>query len=381
MFARSINESILHAEGHPTISSSTDPSQGGTPHKMTFWYNFVDPSHSRKLHPELPPKPVVDVSSPFNLLDETHQVRKFGVQKLGWDFLSLNELTGAHEDVPYTESHHTSEIVRLWLVALNVLQWNYFMARGQASGGILGGGPRTRFAWNIAFFMSQVRVNIAGLIGAGGYFYAYEYLYTHGPSCFRIKDPSPNAYKRAWDDGQSTYLSRAVASVFPALGYAFYAGRFKRASFWFVMTLGTSLYYEYARKNILSGNRLFYSYLANQQADREAGFGSLTPRLKRRVDPDTNRNESVAQYRYFRITNGELQNTVWENAVHENLPLVRTGIKIQNPYFNWKKAPQTYEEKPYKVKNDLWKLPQVLDVRMRSGALDQFKENMTAKRK
>lgn len=368
MFSRGFNDCTLQENGIPGSGSTL---QDKKPHSMSFWYHFVDPCHSRKLHPQLGPKPVVDASVPFNLLDETHQARKFGVQKLGWSFLSLNEFIGVHEDVPYTDSHHTSEIFRIWMAALNVLQWNYFMARGQASGGIVGGGVRTRYAWNIAFFMSQLRMNIAGLIGVGGYFYSYEYLYTHGPSCMRIRDPSPNAYKRAWDEGQSTYLARSVASIFPALGYAFYSGRFKRSAFWFMMTLSTSLYYEYARKNILPGTRLFYSYLANQQADREAGFGSLTPRLKRRVDPDTNRNESVAQFRHHRITTGELQNTVWENATHENYPLARTGIKIPNPYFNWKKAPQTYEKKPFKVKNDLWELPEVLNARMRSGVLDK----------
>lgn len=375
MFARGINDaSLLRSDTSLCSSGSSDaPAATATPHRMTFWYNYVDPRHSRVLYPHQPPKTVVDCSTPFNALDETHQVRRFGTQKLGWDFISLNEFTGVHEDVPYTDSHHTSEIVRLWLVALNILQWNYFMARGQASGGILGGGPRTRYAWNIAFAMSQLRVNLAGLIGAGGYFYSYEYLYTHGPSWFRIRDPSPNAYKRAWDDGQSTYLSRAAASVFPALGYAFYRGGFKRASFWFTFTLATSLYYEYSRKNILPGNRLFYSYLANQAVDREAGFGSLAPQLKRRVDPDTNRNESVAQFRYFRITTGELQNTVWENAVHENMPLARGALRIPNPYYNWKKAPQTYEAKRVTVKNELWQLPPVLDARLRSGALDQLK--------
>lgn len=339
-------------------------SSSATPHKMTFWYNFIDPNHSRRLHPELPPKPVVDCSVPFNLLDETHQVRKFGVQKLGWDFLSMNEFVGAQEAVPYTESHHTWEIMKLWLIAMNVMQWNYFMARGQASGGIVGGGVRTRFAWNIAFFMSQLRMNIATVIGAGGYFYAYEWLYTHGPSCFRIRDPSPNAWKRPWEEGQSTYGARAVASIFPALGYAFYSGRFKRGAFWFTMTLSTSLYYEYARQNILSGTRLFYSYLANQHADREAGFGSLAPRLKRRVDPDTNRTESVAQFRHYRITTGEMQNTVWDNAQHETLPLHRTGMKLPNPYYNWKKAPQTYEKEKVKVKNGIWTLPSVLNARV-----------------
>lgn len=351
-------------------SSTTHAGSASTPrssHTMTFYHRFVDPSNSRRLHPELPPKPVVDCSTPFNVLDETHQARKFGVQKLGWDFLSLNEWTGVHETVPYSDSHHTWDILKLWLITTNVLQWNYFMARGQASGGILGGGPRTRFAWNIAFFMSQLRMNLATLIGAGGYFYSYELLYTYGPACVRIRDPSPNAWRRAWDEDQSTYGARAISSIFPALGYAFYSGRMKRSAFWFMCTLTTSLYYEYARLNILPGTRLFYSYLANQQADRDAGMGSLAPKLKRRVDPDTNRTESAAQFRNFRVTTGELQNTVWENATHETLPLHHSGMKLPNPYYNWQKAPQTYDKVKIKVKNDLWEIPTVMSAKTLAG--------------
>lgn len=351
------------SSGPSSTATEGSASTARSPHKMSFYYRFADPANSRHLHPELPPKPVVDCSSPFNVLDETHQVRKFGVQKLGWDFLSLNEWTGTHETVPYSDSHHTWEVLKLWLITTNVLQWNYFMARGQASGGILGGGPRTRFAWNIAFFMSQLRMNLATLIGAGGYFYSYEMLYTYGPACLRIRDPSPNAWRRAWDEGQSTYGARAVSSIFPALGYAFYSGRMKRSAFWFTLTLTTSLYYEYARLNILPGTRLFYSYLANQQADRDAGFGSLAPKLKRRVDPDTNRTESAAQFRHYRVTTGELQNTIWENATHETLPVHHSGMKLPNPYYNWKKAPQTYSKERIKVKNDLWEIPSVISAK------------------
>lgn len=364
MFSRGLNEEVLRSEGHNVPKSMTDiERENAAPYKMKFWYNYVDPAHKNTV------RPIVDVSAPFNVLDETHQARKFGVQKVAFNFLSLNEFIGAREDVPYTESHHTSEIVRLWVAALNVWYANYYIARGQVSGNAVG-NPRTRFAWTIAFCMGMIRVNLAGLVGAGGYFYTYEYLYTHGPKAFQIRDPTPNGWKRAWEEGQSGYLARAVASIFPPLGYAIFMGRWKKAGFWFTATLLTSLYYEYARQYILSGTRLFYSYLANQESERQAAWGSLAPRLKHRVDPDTNRNESVAQFKYFRIASGTLQNTVWENCTHETQPLVHHGIQIPNPYFNWAKAPQNYNPKPWKVKNDMWEMPQVMNAQMRSSAMD-----------
>ncbi|CCW59571.1 unnamed protein product [Phytomonas sp. EM1] len=364
MFSRKINESILRSEGLDLPQKHTgEGPEDEKPYRMTWWWNYVSPKHAEG------PRPLVDVSSPFNALDETHQARRFGTQKVGFGHISLNEFIGAYEEVPYTESHHTSEIVRLWMLGLNVWHANLFFAKAQNSFAPTG-NPRTKFAWAIVLMMGTIRVNLAGLIGVGGYFYSYEYLYTHGPWPFRIRDPSPNAWKRAWQEGQECYLARAAASVWPALGYAFYMGRWKKSLFWFSFTTFVGMYYEYSRRNISAGTRFFYSYLADRDLQRQAAWGSLAPDLQHRVDPDTNRNNSASQFRYLRITSGHLQNTIWENATHENLPLWRSGKKYPNPYFNWQKAPQNFMDKPYKVKNDLWELPDVMSAKMRSGAQD-----------
>ncbi|EPY34621.1 hypothetical protein STCU_01481 [Strigomonas culicis] len=256
----------------------------------------------------------------------------------------------------------------MWIIGWNVWFINYTLARNTSS--FMSPQPRLRGAFTLALLLGWVRINIAATIGAAGYFYSYEYLYTHGPPGFRIRDPTPNGWKLAWQDGQECYLARAAASVFPALGYAFFMGRWKKSAFWFLMTVAAGEYYEYARRNVMSGTRLFYSYQANKELQRQAAWGSLAPDLRHRVDPDTNRSASVAQFRYLRLTSGPLQDTIWNNIPHENLPLHRTGKMVPNPYFNWQKAPQNYNDKPYKVKNDLWQLPQVLDSRMRSGAMD-----------
>ncbi|KAG8345596.1 hypothetical protein ERJ75_001433300 [Trypanosoma vivax] len=355
MFKRSFQDAVLRSEGQ-----NLKPDEG---HKMTWWYSYIDPSNSTKQ------RPVVDVSSPYNPLDETHQVRKLGVQKLALGFVSLNAFTGVREEVPYTDSMHTSECVKWALSGLNVWYMNWFLARAANSFSPVG-NPRTKFAWNIAMAMGVIRVNIAGLIGIGGYFYAYEWLYTYGPWPFRIRDPCLNAWKRAWDEGQSCYAARAAASIFPALGYAFFMGRWKKTNFWFLCCLAAGLQYEYARQCILPGNRLFYSTQANKEINRQANWGSLMPVLAHRVDPDTNRNASVAQSRYIRIASGTLQDTIWANATHENIPFWRCSMRLPNPYFNWKKAKPGSEGKSLKYKNDLWELPQVLDAQTRSSQND-----------
>nr|CCC89883.1 unnamed protein product [Trypanosoma congolense IL3000] len=349
MFTRTFQGSILNAEGHNLQKEGVAPA----PHVMTFYHSYIDPENTKRK------RPVVDVSAPYNPLDETHQIRKLGVQKLPLGFLSLNSFIGAIEEVPYTDSMHTYECVKWAMGGLNVWFINWFVARGANSYAPVG-HPRTRFAWNIAFVMGVLRTNMAGIVGIGGYFYAYEWLYTHGPPPFRIRDPAPNAWRRAWDEGQSCYAARAAACIFPPLGYAIFMGRWKKTAFWFVTCLCFSMQYEYSRKYILPGMRLFYSFEAKRELQRQANWGSLAPVLEHRVDPDTNRNESVAQSPYFRITSGSLQDTIWANATHENLPFRRYGTQLRNPYYNWQKARQGYNSKAHRNKNDLWELPNVL---------------------
>lgn len=367
MLSRGANASILEAEEWnklPPDSASAMAEKrslySAAPHRMQWFWRFVDANNASKK------RPVVDVSMPVNYLDETHQARCFGTQRLGRGFFSLNEITGTYEEVPYTDSHHTSEIVKTGIFLLNVWQIDYLFSRTRNSGTMLS-FPHTRFAFNIWIVASMLRVNLAGIIGFGGYFYSYEYLYTHGPWPFRIDDPSPNGWKRAWRDGQECYYSRIAASVWPALAYSFYMHRWKKSAFWFGCTVSLGLLYEYMRRNFLSGNRMYYSVQANKASQLDAGRGSLAPQMRHLVDPDTNHNESVAQFKYFRISSGLMQNTVWENATPENLPLYRPGVKFPNPYYNWRKAPQNYNAQPCRVKNDIWSMPNVLTAGARAG--------------
>ncbi|EPY30747.1 hypothetical protein AGDE_09286 [Angomonas deanei] len=333
MFFRGPNEAIARSEGfnvEPELSEIEKENKA--PYKMTLYQKYVDPNHKNTK------RPVVDVSAPFNVLDETHQSRRFGTQKMGAGHLSLAAFTGTHEEVPYTETYHNTALVAWWMTVLNTFHFNKFVSDSLNSH--TAPHPRVKGAMNIAFLMSFIRINIAGLIGTVGYFYSYEYLYTHGPSLFRINDPTPNGWKKAWQEGQSCYAARAVASIFPALGYAFFMGRWKKAAFWYGAVLVAGEYYEYARVNVLSGTRLFYSFLAAQDSERQAAWGSLTPNLKHRVDPDTNRNESVAQFRYLRLTSSPLQDQVWESIPHENLPFHRNGRSCRTRTLTGRRRPR-----------------------------------------
>ncbi|EPY35269.1 hypothetical protein AGDE_07503 [Angomonas deanei] len=289
---------------------------------------------------------------------------------MGAGHLSLAAFTGTHEEVPYTETYHNTALVAWWMTVLNTFHFNKFVSDSLNSH--TAPHPRVKGAMNIAFLMSFIRINIAGLIGTVGYFYSYEYLYTHGPSLFRINDPTPEWVEEGVAGGTVVLRGEGGGQYFPGrwVMHSSWAG-WKKAAFWYGAVLVAGEYYEYARVNVLSGTRLFYSFLAAQDSERQAAWGSLTPNLKHRVDPDTNRNESVAQFRYLRLTSSPLQDQVWESIPHENLPFHRNGKKLPNPYFNWQKAPQTYNDRPYTVKNDLWSLPSVMDFHMRSGALDK----------
>ncbi len=121
---------------------------------------------------------------------------------------------------------------------------------------------------------------------------------------------------------------------------------------------------------MLPGSRLLYNFQAEKYLTKEANMGSLAGDFRRKNDADTGKTASAGQFRYTRMTAGLLQDVIWENATHENLPGSALSYRTENPYFNWQKAPQNYLSSPIKVKNDLWKLPSVLNAKNMSGALD-----------
>lgn len=353
MWNRTFQGDILTAEGHHHEAPE---------HNMSLTYYYKDPKRVGE-H-----RPVVDVSAPFNVMDETHRMRKLGVAKTAWTMSSLNALIGAQEQVPYTDSFHSFELGAIGVAGAVALWVNQFVAKSTIGNSVLQ-HPKLVHASNIVFAVGMTRTIVAASIGSFGYWYLFEFLYTHVPG-FKIRDPSPNGYHKPWEEGQNTMAARVVAATMPTIGYILYAGRLKRAMSVMVCASFFGVQYDYARAYVLSGMRNFYNFQASKQLTREAQWGSLTGNLNHRNDPDTYRTSTLSQFRYIRLTSGMLQDTVWENATHETLPLHNMSRMIANPYYNWQKAPQTYNPEPIVFKNSLWKLPSVLDARMRSGVLD-----------
>lgn len=362
MHARTIQQDILEKEGLHNYATPTR-FDGDTPYSMSWFYSFLDPTRDRS-H-----RPTVDVSAPMNPMDEAHRARKYGVQKMGVGFRSMNAWTGVKEEVPYADSQHTYEVAK-WTTIGSICTWfNLYIARNM-TGNVTIGHPRMFAAWNVAFFAGLTRITAASILGAYGYFYSYEWMYTYAPF-LKINDPTPNGWKRGWDEGQSTFGARALACVFPALANWFYVGSKKRAHIYLCTALFFSLQWEYARIYVMPGNRLFYNFLAEKDLNRQSNFGSLAGTLKRRADPDTGKMEGVHQYKYVQSMNGTFQNIMWDNLTPDTMPLHKAGRKIPNPYFNWQKAAQGYHSSKLERKNDMWKLPPVMDARMMSGAMDR----------
>jgi len=361
MHHRTIQQDILESEGRKNYGTPTQ-FDADEKHSMTWTYSFVDPNRDRS-H-----RPTVDVSAPMNSMDESHRARKYGIQKAGIGFRSMNAWTGVKEEVPYAESHHTSELAK-WGVLGSLTTWfNIYIARNM-TGNVQIGHPRMFAAWNVALFAGLTRITAASILGSYGYFYSYEFLYTYVPG-FQIRDPSPNGWKRGYDEGQSTFAARAAACLFPAAANWLYTGSRRSVYTWFSVALFASIQWEYARIYVMPGNRLFYNFLAEKDLNRQSNFGSLAGTLKRRADSDTGKMEGVHQNKYVRNLNGALQDSMWDNLTPDLMPLHRGGRKIPNPYFNWQKAVQGTHANRLERKNDLWKLPPVMDGRMLSGAMD-----------
>lgn len=353
MHARTYQAEILKAEGYNLETK---------PHEMTF-FNFYKDKYRNSSD-----RHVVDVSVPANYLDETHRARLMTSAKTGHGLSGIADIAAVQEEVPYTLCRHSFELGTIGtFVCLNVW-FNNFLAKN-AYGGTVLHHPRLAHATSIVAYIGLLRTLIGGAVASYGYFYSFEYLYTYVPG-FKIRDPSPNGYRRAWEEGQSAYCARLVASLFPCLGYVICTGRLKRVTGIYQMVAFASLNFEFARRAVFPGMRNFFNFQAEKAMVKEAQWGSLAPDLSRRTDPDTNKPGHLSQFRYVRLTAGLLQEPVWDNLTPENFPGHSYGKKIDNPYYNWQRAPQTYNKEKLTTKNMLWSLPQVLPAQMRAGALD-----------
>lgn len=329
-----------------------------------FGVNLNSPANAK-----LPRKPVVDCSMPTNWSDSTHQSRSLANAAGGNMFPhSIAHFAGVYEQVPYTETYSSYELAKKCQLAAQLATFNKFVGKFFFNGG-QPTGPKYSWAHGIWIFSTWFRYNMNTLIGCAGYLYMYEALYTYVPG-FKIRDPSPNGWKRISDDGQTTYEARVGAAIMPMLAHAFNQRSFRGTASTFIVVALAGVWYDLVRMSSGQGMRQMMNFLASQQIDREARYGSLMPESYHRVDGDSNKDERIGQFRYFRLTVGQLQESVWETGGHDYIPMYAGARMIPDPYWNWQKAKQGYGDK-IKFKNDMWKLPSVIDARMMSGAMDR----------
>ena len=348
------NEELLKSEGHNLIPQE---------HRMRLTTPYKHPSNAQIIN-----KPVVDVSTPFNPLDPGHQARGYGSMVAGWGHTNLlSHIVPTKDEVEGCDSYTS------W----DTCKWYYTIMVAQFLGNTLsktqtGNHPyhaRTLWAHRAVFWASMARLNLAWAVGVVPYWYTYEFLYTYVPG-FKIDDPSVTGWKRGYYENQSTYRARIGAAVWVPVGVYAWKRSPRSLSLSFVSASLVGMWYDSVRYYATPGMTNFFQFLAAKDCDRQARYGSLMPNMYHRIDADSNRAELAGQFRYFRLTSGQLQQDQWDNASHDYLPCWRPALKIPNPYYNWQKAPQTYEEKRFVVKNDLWQLPSVINGRMLSGVMD-----------
>jgi hypothetical protein len=324
---------------------------------------YRNPAHANIMH-----KPMVDVGRPHSNARQTDWSMRHGAGP-GWMMhSSMNHFIMTPEAAPYTSSYSTRDACVFWWYLLNIVYVNWFIGRVTV-GSLNARSPHTRWAHSIVFWSGLFRVQLAWLIGACGMFYSYEFMYTSVPY-LKIKDPSPEGWKKPWQEGQSTYIARQISGIFPILGYAAWKGGFKRCYLWFGFCQGTLLTLEIGRTMVHPGTIMTLGFLNYLENDKFARYGSLMPELERRINPDTNRPLWAEQYEYFRISHSDIIPQLWKHGGPDYIPGREQNIKMRNPWYNWQKAAQGDNTAPVRYKNQLFEMPSVLTAHVISGASD-----------
>lgn len=336
-----------------------------TDHHMQLTHPFRSRKHADKMD-----KPVVDCSSPYNFISRQENAERWGYSMGFWQMNSIAHFTAIPEQIPYSFTYSSADCITTWMIFVNVFFQNLVICRIQL-GNVYPQNPRTMWAHRVVWLSMTARLNVCSLIGLCGYFYGYEFLYTYVPY-FRIRDPSPEGWKRCWEEGQSTFLARAGASFSALIAHGLWSRSFKRSPFWLTMVWFHSWCYEWCRP-CFSGNHIFYQGRSNYIGHIHGKYGSLVPDPERRMDPDTGRPQHAANYKYQRFSHSQFQDDAWANLNNDYMPTVRVGSPYPNVHFNWQKSARGREGENhiYRTHNAVWDMPQVLTPRMMSGVMDK----------
>jgi hypothetical protein len=336
-------------------------------------HEFRNPQHAHKDH-----KPLVDLGHIHSNMVEKHWFKSNGRGK-ATDFVGIwswnapwHWVQHPEEGGAYTQSYSTRECCYAWY-GITMAWWLNYHAGKYSAGNVNSFNPRTRWAHTVVFWMGLTRLHLAFLVGICGYFYSYEFLYTYVPP-FKIRDPSPEGWKRCIDDGQSTFLARMVACIFPGLGTAIWRGSWKKSYIMAGFCCSHSIWYEFCRPFFM-GSVLAMNYQNGLTNDRDGRLGNLMPELERRIDPDTDRAFWVSTRPFIRLAHGRAYDPDTPDAVvhmgHDYLPFREMNLQIRSPYYNWQKASQEFKDSPMRYKSQTFKLPNPLEARVLSGAMDR----------
>lgn len=224
--------------------------------------------------------------------------------------------------------------------------------------------------------MGLFRLQFCWLLGPCAYFHTYEWLYTNCPG-LKIRDPSLEGWKRPWEEGQSTFIARAIATIWLVPAYAIMRGSIKRSGGWWWLFMLHALWWEWCRVYTNNGSTGFLWHEVCLDNDKHARYGNLMPALDRKIDPDTHRPFYVADSEDFRISLGDHYDKMWfEGGAHDYRPANTQVCRVRNPWFNFQKMAQGKRDTPVRYKNDLFQLPPVLTTLNIAGTQDDLVDSI-----
>lgn len=333
------------------------------------WWTWQQYYISSPRNAEIQNKVVADCSTPISTLSENYWARRYATSPGIWLHSSLTHWLLMPEIYPYLESYSSWDCCFWNWGAMNFFFANMYIGR-KSAGQVNPLNPRTAWAHKIVLWMTLARLNAAWAIGVCGFFYTYEFLYKYVPGT-RIRDPSPEGWKKPWQEDQSTFIARGIAAtVFTPFAWYAWKGTWKRSGFLTGMHVFIQEYYELGRWGAHNGSVRALYYQASRDADKYERHGSLTPETMRTVDISSGKPNWAFSYETMRMNHGESYVLTQNNKNHDYQPMNPYGANIPNPYYDFQKAAQM--DRPFlaKFKSETWKHPQVLSTRMMSGALD-----------
>lgn len=350
---------------HPPTAAMWDCSSWWYPrteHQMTWNNKYVD-----KKNALIKNKPVIDCSKPFNSLSREDQANRYGTSWGIWGIpSSMFHFHQELEKSSYTDSFSTRDCFVFSWGFLNFFAPQFWIQKYLMQAGHEPASPRTAWAHRIPWIARFFRLQVASVLGLGGYFVSYEFMYTYVP-ILRIRDPSPEAWKKNWQSGQTTFIARILASSFLVLGFTIYQGSNRRNYLYSWWILFFNIQYELFRGNVLHSG-LIWKQMHHMDEIRERDFGGLSPFSKKANDHDTAVPTHEKSYKHYRRM--ETAQAPGEDIGFLDIPWHVSTQKWKNDHFSWSKASQGWNDKPYRCANDVWDEPDPLTANVLAGAYD-----------